>query len=61
MGADPHRPLRDDVRMLGRVLGDTVREQVGSELLDRVERVRALAKGFRAGAGEDFDELVRVL
>ncbi len=61
MSADPHRPLRDDVRMLGRVLGDTVREQAGSELFDRVERVRALAKGFRAGAGEDFDELVRVL
>jgi len=61
MSSDPHLPLRDDVRLLGRVLGDTVREQAGQEIFDRVERVRALAKGFRAGAGEDFDELVRVL
>ncbi len=61
MSADPHRPLRNDVRLLGRVLGDTVREQAGLDIFDEVERVRGLAKGFRAGAAEDFDELDRVL
>jgi phosphoenolpyruvate carboxylase len=61
MSDDPHRPLRDDVRLLGRVLGDTVRRQAGSALFDRVESVRGLAKGFRAGAAEDFDALVAVL
>jgi phosphoenolpyruvate carboxylase len=61
VSSDPHRPLRDDVRLLGRVLGDTVRQQAGQDTFDRVEQVRALAKGFRAGAAEDFDELVSVL
>ena len=54
---DPHLPLRDDVRALGRILGDTVREQGGDDLFQRVERVRALAKRARSGRDEDFDEL----
>ncbi|HMB69647.1 MAG TPA: phosphoenolpyruvate carboxylase, partial [bacterium] len=61
MSADPHLPLRDDVRRLGRILGDCVREQAGGDLFQLVERVRALAKGSRAGAERDFDELARLL
>ena len=61
MSSDPHRPLRDDVRFLGRVLGDIIRQQAGDDLFDRVERVRGLAKGSRAGATDDFDELAREL
>ncbi len=38
-----------------------MREQAGLDIFDEVERVRGLAKGFRAGAAEDFDELDRVL
>jgi phosphoenolpyruvate carboxylase len=58
MAADPHQPLRDDVRLLGELLGQVLREQEGSELLERVERVRALAKSARSGgAGGDFDTL----
>ena len=30
---DPHRPLRDDVRRLGTLLGDTLRQQAGVEAL----------------------------
>ena len=33
--ADKDQPLRDDIRLLGRLLGDTVREQEGAEVFDR--------------------------
>jgi phosphoenolpyruvate carboxylase len=36
-------PLRRDVRSLGRLLGDTLREQGGSELLEAVEELRTMA------------------
>jgi phosphoenolpyruvate carboxylase len=49
---DPHKPLRDDVRLLGELLGETLRRQEGQGLFERVERVRALAKRTRAEPGE---------
>src|SRR5919199_1350877 len=36
--------LRDDVRMLGELLGETLRVRGGDRLFETVERVRALAK-----------------
>src|SRR2546429_2006034 len=36
-------PLRRDVRSLGRLLGGTLREQGGSELLEAVEELRTMA------------------
>jgi phosphoenolpyruvate carboxylase len=59
--ADPHLPLRDDVRSLGALLGDTLRRQEGEPLFDTVERVRALAKRARQGATGCFEELERLL
>jgi phosphoenolpyruvate carboxylase len=41
--SDKDQPLRDDIRLLGRLLGDTVREQEGVGLFDSVERIRRLA------------------
>jgi phosphoenolpyruvate carboxylase len=58
---DPHKPLRDDVRMLGELLGDTLREHAGTQLYETVERVRALAKTARAEGHPDFHELASVL
>ena len=43
------------------MLGDTLREQVGEQLFENVERVRALAKNARAGSDDDFLELERLL
>ena len=39
---DPHQPLRDDVRLLGGLLGETLRRQEGEPLYERVERVPGL-------------------
>ncbi|HET9531348.1 MAG TPA: phosphoenolpyruvate carboxylase, partial [Blastocatellia bacterium] len=36
-------PLRRDVRSLGRLLGEVIKEQAGHELFDAVERLRLLA------------------
>ena len=64
MDADPHRPLREDVRLLGELLGETLKEHAGERVFRTVERVRALAKSARAGHDEDFrllaDELGRM-
>jgi phosphoenolpyruvate carboxylase len=60
---DPHKPLRDDVRLLGDLLGETLRARGGDELFDTVERVRALAKRGRtepAGFSTLADELGRL-
>ncbi|OFZ66820.1 MAG: phosphoenolpyruvate carboxylase [Betaproteobacteria bacterium RBG_16_56_24] len=40
-------PLRDDVRLLGRILGDTLREQEGEESFQLIENVRRAAVRFR--------------
>src|SRR4051795_1518556 len=39
-------PLRDDIRLLGRILGDTIRAQEGDEVFDLVESVRQTSIRF---------------
>lgn len=41
------QPLRNDVRLLGRILGDTLREQEGEESFALIESVRRAAVRFR--------------
>jgi phosphoenolpyruvate carboxylase len=54
---DSHKdePLRNDIRLLGRLLGDTVREQEGDAVFNVVERVRQTAVRF----ARDGDPAVR--
>jgi phosphoenolpyruvate carboxylase len=40
IGREATEPMRDDIRLLGAILGDTVREQNGDEVFDLVERAR---------------------
>ena len=61
MPDSPDQALRDDVHLLGELLGDTLKAQEGAELFEMVERVRALAKSGRAGSDEDFDALAELL
>jgi phosphoenolpyruvate carboxylase len=56
-----HQPLRDDVRLLGDLLGTVLKEHDGAELFDRVECVRALSKRAHGGDDQAFDELADLL
>ncbi len=58
---DRNRPLRDDVRLLGLLLGDTLRAREGDQLYRTVEDVRALAKSARAGDTSAFEMLTATL
>src|ERR1700709_2064385 len=55
--AEKDAPLREDIRLLGRLLGDTVREQEGGETFDVVERIRKASIRFHRdnGAGRRAD------
>ena len=44
---DKDLPLREDIRLLGRILGDTVREQKATRRFDTVERIRQTSIRFR--------------
>ncbi len=61
MPNDPHQPLRDDVRLLGSLLGETLRRIEGDALYEAVESVRALAKSARHGGAADRVTLERQL
>ncbi|MEP7202452.1 MAG: phosphoenolpyruvate carboxylase, partial [Ilumatobacteraceae bacterium] len=41
----PPATLNDDIRLLGRTLGDVIADQAGSETLDLVEAIRRAAVG----------------
>jgi phosphoenolpyruvate carboxylase len=43
---DKDLPLREDTRLLGRLLGDTVREQEGEAAFDLIERIRRSSIAF---------------
>ncbi|MBV9562694.1 MAG: phosphoenolpyruvate carboxylase [Bradyrhizobium sp.] len=47
--------LRNDIRLLGRILGDTVRDQEGEDVFDLVERIRQTSIRFH----RDEDRLAR--
>src|SRR4029079_14958343 len=59
--SDPHERLRDDVRLLGGILGETLRLREGTPLFEIVERVRALSQSGRAGSDRDLDALAELL
>ena len=45
--ADKNRPLQEDIRWLGRLLGDTVRAQQGQAAFDLIETIRRTSVQFR--------------
>ena len=59
VGRDATEPMRADIRLLGTILGDTVREQNGHEVFDLVERARVAS--FRVRRSEiDRAEMSRM-
>ena len=63
--AAKNKPLMEDIRLLGRLLGDVIREQEGKEAFELIERVRQLSVGYRlkkdASAGRVLDRLLKNL
>lgn len=59
LGREATEPMRADIRLLGSILGDTVREQNGDEIFELVERARVEA--FRVRRSEiDRTEMARM-
>ncbi len=54
---DRHAPLREDVRLLGQLLGEVLVAQEGAPLFDCVEKVRTLSKAARDGDFEAAQQL----
>lgn len=59
VGREATEPMRADIRLLGAILGDTVREQNGQDVFELVERARV--ESFRVRRSEiDRAELARM-
>ncbi len=63
--AAKHDALREDIRFLGRILGDVIREQAGKKVYELVETIRRQAVQFRRGtdpaAGADMYRMLNRL
>ncbi|MCD5993752.1 phosphoenolpyruvate carboxylase [Pseudomonas sp. CDFA 602] len=55
--ADIDARLREDVHLLGELLGNTIREQRGPDFLEKIERIRKSAKAGRRGSAAGAEEL----
>ena len=52
---DNERPLVEDIRLLGRILGDVIREQEGQAAYELIEQVRKLSVAFRRDADQEAE------
>ena len=58
----PHDRLRDEVRLLGALLGEVIRNEGGQDLYDRIEAVRQASVAYHRDPGSDgASELERLL
>ena len=58
---DNERPLVEDIRLLGRILGDVIREQEGVEAYELIEQIRTLSVAFRRDADQEADKALKKL
>ena len=58
---DNERPLVEDIRLLGRILGDVIREQDGASAYELVEQIRKLSVAFRRDADVESDKALKKL
>jgi phosphoenolpyruvate carboxylase len=58
---DKDRPLVEDIRLLGRILGDVIREQDGAPAFDLVEQIRQLSVAFRRHDDQGADRALKTL
>ncbi len=55
------RPLVEDIRLLGRILGDVIREQEGDDAYALIEQIRLLSVAFRRDADHEAGETLNKL
>jgi len=55
------RPLVEDIRLLGRILGDVIREQEGDDAYALIEQIRLLSVSFRRHADPAADRTLTKL
>ena len=58
---DNERPLVEDIRLLGRILGDVIREQEGVAAFELIEQIRKLSVAFRRDADAEADKALKKL
>ncbi len=58
---DNERPLMEDIRLLGRILGDVIREQEGVAAFELIEQIRKLSVAFRRHADQEADLALKKL
>lgn len=58
---DNERPLVEDIRLLGRILGDVIREQEGVTAFELIEKIRKLSVAFRRDADQEADRTLKKL
>lgn len=58
---DSERPLVEDIRLLGRILGDVIRVQEGPQAFELVEQIRKLSVAFRRDADHEADKALKKL
>jgi len=58
---DNERPLVEDIRLLGRILGDVIREQESPEIYELIEKIRKLSVAFRRDADQEADKALKKL
>ncbi|MEG3126397.1 phosphoenolpyruvate carboxylase [Pantoea cypripedii] len=58
---EQYSAMRSNVSMLGKLLGDTIKDALGENILDRVETIRKLSKSSRAGNDTHRKELLSTL
>lgn len=56
---DAEKPLIDDIRLLGRILGDVIRTQEGTQVYELVEEIRSLSVAFRRDADQAADRRLK--
>ena len=61
LAKDNERPLVEDIRLLGRILGDVIREQEGVAAYELIEQVRKLSVAFRRDADVESDKALKKL
>ncbi|HEY4663785.1 MAG TPA: phosphoenolpyruvate carboxylase, partial [Comamonas sp.] len=58
---DKDQPLIEDIRLLGRILGDIIREQEGVATYELIEQVRQLSVAFRRDHDHEADKALKKL